>query len=116
MAVTIAQTLNSVTVKQLTMIATADGDTVSPGAITWTTPFTAVPLYAVITPILVAGGLSAWVVVTMTATQINVTKTGVAAGSGNAGIQAVLTVFLTPVAFPLMSHPVQGVNPWALPI
>src|SRR3990172_12584800 len=61
MAYTIAQTLNNVTVKQCSVIATADADAAS-AAQTWValggTAFAAAPLYAIVTAITAAGGLS----------------------------------------------------------
>ncbi|HLB37490.1 MAG TPA: hypothetical protein VJL31_13040 [Gemmatimonadales bacterium] len=118
MAYTIAQTLNNVTVKQCSVIATADADAAS-AAQTWValggTAFAAAPLYAIVTAITAAGGLSSFAVTTMTAGGFTLQKT-TAVGSGAAPIQALVTFFLTPVAFPQMSHPVQGVNPWATAI
>ncbi len=57
------------------------------------TDFDQTPYTCFIVPILAAGGLSAWAVTVMTATTLTVVKT-TAAGSGNAGVQAIFTVIL----------------------
>lgn len=115
MAVTLTQTLNKDTVKQATVIATLDADVTQ--TVLWATlgtDFSSTPMLGIATPILAAGGLSSWAITVMTTTTLTVVKT-TTAGSGNAGIQAVFTIFLAP-AFSVGIHPTAGRNPFALPV
>jgi hypothetical protein len=100
MAITVALTLDRDNVKQASLIATADGDTTT-GAQLWATllgtAFALTPLFAIVTPVTAAGGLSGWAVTAISATGFTAIKSTTAL-SGAAPVQALLT-FITSSAF-----------------